>query len=116
MSEEDLIYPSNSLNSPGSLYYFPNQIPIPRIHHTVNILDPFVIVYGGSSAQGTLLNDINIYDLRYQRWSGSLSVTKCCTIQGETVETIGQERNLKVQDLDIGYEGGFPSARAEHGK
>jgi hypothetical protein len=109
------LYPPNSLTNRGSIYEFGGILPTPRVRHTVDFLEPYVIVYGGVSPNETLLNDIHLFDVRFQAWSGPISRLECCNEAEQTVERLGSLNNDLVSSYRIGYHGGVPAARADHG-
>lgn len=119
---KDALYPENSLMSPGSIYNFAGEshLPASRVHHTVTFLEPYVIVYGGVSPYDDFLDDLQMYDMRYQSWSGEIERKKCCNREEKVVETLGIIDDLplpgrdQVHELPIGFQGGIPAARAEH--
>jgi len=121
-NDKNGLYPENSLMHPGSIYNFAGESHLPpsRVHHTLTFLEPYVIVYGGVSPHKDFLDDIHMYDMRYQSWTGEIERKECCNRQGKEVETLGIIKNLPyagrddVHRLPIGFEGGIPAARAEH--
>lgn len=109
------LYPPNSLTNPGDIYHFGGKLPTPRIRHIVEVVDPFVVVYGGLSENNTLLDDINIYDTRFQSWTGVVSRLECCNQAEEIIERLGSNIAGPVSSFSIGFQGGIPPARADHG-
>ena len=120
--DKDALYPPNSLMHPGSLYNFAGKTHLPpaRVHHTLTYLEPYVIVYGGVSPHNDFLDDINMYDMRYQSWTGEIERKECCNREEKVVETLGIIDDLplpgrdSVHELPIGFQGGIPAARGEH--
>lgn len=121
--DKNSLYPPNSLTQPGALYRFNGEgfLPAPRVHHSLTHLEPYIIVYGGASSEGDFLDDIHMYDLRSQSWTGEIERKECCNREGDVVETLGSISGLplpgkdEVHELPIGFQGGVPAGRAEHG-
>lgn len=111
---ENPLYPPNSLLNVGQLYNFGGDMPAERVHHTAAFLEPYVIIYAGASASGNLLDDLHMYDLRMQKWTGAITREECCNRAEEVVERLGSTTDDHVLDLPIGFEGGLPAARADH--
>ncbi|CAE7710745.1 unnamed protein product [Symbiodinium microadriaticum] len=111
---QNSLYPPNSLLNVGQLYNFGGTLPSSRIHHTAAYVEPYVLIYGGSSAEGDLLDDIHMYDIRMQKWTGAVTREECCNRVEEVVQRLGSTTDDHVSDLPIGFEGGLPAARAEH--
>lgn len=86
----------------------------------MTFIEPYVIIYGGVSPQQDFLDDIHLYDVRLQSWSGEIERKQCCNREEKVVETLGAISGLplpghdQVDELPIGFQGGVPSARAEH--
>lgn len=120
--DKEALYPPNSLMHPGSLYNFAGNSHLPpgRVHHSLSFLEPYVIVYGGVSPYNDYLDDIQMYDVRYQTWTGEIERKECCNREHKVVETLGKIDDLplpgrdNVHELPIGFQGGIPAARAEH--
>jgi hypothetical protein len=68
----DVLYPPNSLTNPGALYPFGGDLPSSRVHHSMALSDNYVIVYAGYNTDGSLLDDINMFDIRTQQWTGPI--------------------------------------------
>lgn len=113
--KRDGLYPVNSLTNPGDVFPFGGALPSPRIRHIVEVIHPYVLIHGGLSVNNTLLDDMNIYDLRSQSWSGVISRLECCNQAEEIVERLGSDSKVPVSTLKTGFQGGIPSARADHG-
>jgi hypothetical protein len=113
--DENQLYPYNSLTNPGDIYPFGGSLPTPRIRHIVEVIDPFVLIYGGISADNILLDDMNIYDTRFQTWSGPISRLECCNQAEQVIERLGSDSKQPVSTFPLGFEGGIPPARADHG-
>jgi hypothetical protein len=114
-ANQDDLYPYNSLTDPGNIYPFGGSLPLPRIRHIVEVIDPFVVIYGGVSGDNILLDDLNIYDTRFQTWSGPISRLECCNQAEQVIERLGSDSTEPVSTFPLGFEGGIPSARADHG-
>lgn len=120
--DKEALYPPNSLMQPGAIYQFAGESHLPpaRVHHTLSFLEPYVIVYGGVSPHHDFLDDIHMYDVRYQSWTGEIERKECCNREEKVVETLGKISGLplpgqdSVHQLPIGFQGGIPAARAEH--
>jgi hypothetical protein len=111
---EDL-YPINSLTNPGDLFPFGGTLPSSRVRHIVEVIHPYVLIYGGVSENNTLLDDLNIYDIRFQSWTGVISRLECCNQAEEIIERLGSDSKAPVSTFQIGFQGGIPPARADHG-
>lgn len=105
------LYPPNSLTNPGELYYFGGTLPSERFHQTSTFLHPYVIVYGGEK-EGEYLDDVQLYDIRFQTWTNPITKPECCNTEGDIIESIGTPH--VATSLRVGFEGGRPAARAEH--
>ena len=91
----DLLYPTDSLKNPGSLYSLGGKVPESRIHSSMAIgphpTDQYIIVYGGYSYDGSLLDDLNLYDTRAQQWSGVMLRLACCDDSGKIVNLMSSD-------------------------
>jgi hypothetical protein len=114
LHNEDL-YPINSLTNPGDLFPFGGILPSSRIRHIVEVIHPYVFIYGGVSENNSLLDDLNIYDIRFQSWTGVISRLECCNQAEEIIERLGSDSKVPVSTLQTGFQGGIPPARADHG-
>lgn len=112
---QNKLYPTNSLTNPGDIYHFGGKLPSSRIRHIVGVIDPFVLVHGGISENNTLLDDLNIYDTRYQSWTGVVSRLECCNQAEEIIERLGSDLSEPVSEFPVGFQRGIPPARADHG-
>lgn len=116
---DDVLYPANSLEmGEGNLYPLGGVLPSPRIHHSMALVEDLIVVYGGYDKDGSLMNDINIYDTNIKQWSGPILKNECCNIVGEVINTIGKDEDIDergVQFTKLGFAGDAPLARAEHG-
>jgi hypothetical protein len=113
----DLQYPEDVLwENPGDIYSMtPGLLPSPRVKNTMTYVDPLVIVFGGYSTDGSFLDDINIYDTRFRKWSGVVLKRRCCNYDGDIFESMGAtESNISRRSIADGQEGDLPVARAEH--
>jgi hypothetical protein len=108
------LYPPNSLLNVGELYNFGGVLPPSRVHHTAVFLEPYVLIYGGASEDGKLLDDIHMYDYRYQKWTGAITRQECCNAAEEVVQRLGSTSDQLVDQLPIGFQGGLPAARSDH--
>ena len=111
---QNSLYPPNSLLNVGQLYNFGGILPPARVHHTATYVEPYVLVYGGSSEHGNLLDDMHMYDIRMQKWTGAITREECCNRAEELVQRLGSTTNDLVSELPVGFEGGLPAGRAEH--
>jgi hypothetical protein len=114
----DNLYPQDALRNLGSLYPLAGKIPTSRVYHTVSCcLGEDVVVYGGYGSNGDILNDINIYDSRFQRLSGPLLQPECCNEAGQVIETLGTASQADIPSYygKKGFQGDLPLGRAEHG-
>lgn len=113
----DTLYPENSLLNVGSLYPLAGSLPYARVHHTLALSNNYVIIFGGYSTDGSYLDDINLYDVRSQQWSGPILKKACCDdqIPYKEQETLGMNHPSPFQKMiKTGFEGDLPLARAEH--
>lgn len=114
---QDLQYPEDVLwENPGDIYSMTQSLlPTPRVKNTMTYVDPLVVVFGGYSTDGSFLDDINIYDTRFRKWSGVVLKRRCCNYDGEVFESMGaSEMNTSKTFIEDGQEGDLPVARAEH--
>eukprot|EP01041_Mallomonas_annulata_P007954 gene7954-16283_t len=108
-------YPTDSLNSPSSLYPLGGAKPLPRVHHTTVFVDGFVIIYAGYFTDGSWMDDISLFDTKSKAWSGIITRKECCNSNHDIIETLGLEvGNLDIPRSRIGFQGDIPMARAEH--
>ena len=113
----DTLYPDNSLLNPGALYPLGGTIPSSRVHHSMALSQYYVIIFGGYSTDGTYLDDINLFDVRSQQWSGPILKKRCCgdQVPYKTEETLGRDTSSPfIKMIKTGFEGDLPLARAEH--
>lgn len=111
---DNSLYPPNSLLNVGDLYTLGGMLPPPRVHHTAAFLEPYVLIYGGASEDGNLLDDIHMYDIRFQKWTGAISRLECCNAAEEVVQRLGSTTDQPVDELPVGFQGGLPAARSDH--
>ena len=86
------------------------------MHHSVAFAEPFFIVYAGISTENTrhFLDDINLFDVRFQKWTNPITRKSCCNMQNQVVETMGRATGAgDVTALNDGQEGGRPASRAD---
>lgn len=105
----DPVYPTDSLISPSQLYPLNGLMPSPRLFPAFVIAGNSLIVHGGYRTDGALLDDIHIFDIPTQKWSGEINRKKCCSVRGEILEGLGT-----TSTSDVGLDGDIPLARAEH--
>jgi len=113
----DTLYPQNSLLNSGSLYPLGGDLPYARVHHSLALTSSYVIVFGGYATDGNFLDDINLYDVRSQQWSGPVLKKQCCgdQVPYQQKETLGMNYPTPFQKMiKTGYEGDLPLARGEH--
>jgi hypothetical protein len=108
------LYDVNTLTDAGNLWNLGGTIPSERIHQSIVSTKDYVIVYGGYSTNGTHLGDINLFHLKSQTWSGPISRKECCNTPGEEIDLVGAEQEWDLPYIKEGFEGDYPSARAEH--
>jgi hypothetical protein len=114
----EVLYPTDSLRNLGSLFPLGGSLPSSRVYHSVTCcIGENVVVYGGYSMDGSILNDIQFYDSRYQRWSNPLLEPECCNEVGDVIETMGSSASIDVVAYYAkkGFQGDLPLGRAEHG-
>lgn len=130
--QEDTYYPANDLIEAEHLYPLTSSsLPPSRVHHIVDYVEPYFIIFGGYSESGELLDDIHFYDTRQQLWSGPILRYVDGNQNNDIVEISGNQL-LKprfkasghndthvdaVHQIPLfktGFEGDFPSKRAEH--
>lgn len=109
------LYNIDSLKNPGDLYPLGGQLPSTRIYNSLALVGNYLIVYGGYFSDGSLLDDVNLFDIRSEKWSGPILKPQCCNDVGKIVETIGYSAQMPLNAARIGFEGDLPLARAEHG-
>jgi len=117
----DLQYPVNSLFNNGNLYPMGGKQPSKRVFQSISLANNYILVYGGYAEDGTLLDDINMYDTRIFQWSGPIMKRQCCSEDGHTVDTLAMDESLAnnsdintLKFHDVGFAGTIPKARAEH--
>ena len=113
----ETLYPENSLLNAGSLYPLGEKLPTSRVHHSLALSSNYVILFGGYSTDGTYLDDINLFDVRTQQWSGPILKKACCDdqIPYQTKEVLGMDTPSPFSKMiKTGWQGDLPLARAEH--
>ena len=117
----ELQYPVNSLFNNGLLYPMGGKQPIKRVFHSISLANNYILVYGGYAQDGTLLDDINMYDTRLFQWSGPIMKRQCCSEDGHIVDMLAMDESLAnnsdintLKFHDVGFVGTLPKARAEH--
>jgi hypothetical protein len=112
----DVLYPVDSLLNPGAVYSMGGPLPPSRVHHTVTVVDRYVIVFGGESTEGILLDDIHLYDTKIRSWSGPLLKLACCNHNRRVIDGLGSNEAAinRLPLLRTGFEGDIPLPRAEH--
>ena len=113
----ETLYPANTLIHPGTLHPLGGTLPTARVHHSLSLSNDYVILFGGYSTEGTYLDDINLFDVRSQQWSGPVFKKQCCGDQlpYEIKDVLGQDTSSPFfKMIKTGYEGDLPLARAEH--
>eukprot|EP01039_Chlorochromonas_danica_P002190 gene2190-2390_t len=112
-------YAENSLSEAGSAFPFANPAPSGRVHHSLALSHPYLLVYGGYDRNGSTLGDAHLYHLPSQRWSGPITRWECCNEEMEPVNLIGFNAeslsDVVIADIKPGFEGDEPLPRAEHG-
>ena len=129
--QEDTYYPANDLIEPEHLHPLTSSsLPLTRVHHVINYVEPYVIIFGGYSESGELLDDIHFYDTRQQLWSGPILRYVDGNQNNDVVEISGNQllksrfKAAGHNDTHVdaihqiplfktGFEGDFPSKRAE---
>lgn len=108
------LFDANTLTSAGNLWNLGGTIPSERIHQSIVSTKDYIIVYGGYSTNGTHLGDMNLFHLKSQTWSGPILRKECCNTPGDEIDLIGADQEWDLPYLKQGFEGDYPSARAEH--
>ena len=72
-------------DSPAHAHAHPHSHP----PISVALVQEKVVVFGGISTSGALLDDVHIYDTRQQRWSGALHRRAASNHAGETIDLLG---------------------------
>ena len=118
----DLLYPTDSLlSNPANIWGLtPGLVPPTRVKGTITYLEPLIIVCGGYNTDGSLMDDIHMYDTRVRLWSGGILKRGCCNNSGKIVERSGATEETPDTGLDLpaarqGFAGDIPAPRAEHG-
>jgi hypothetical protein len=108
------LYEVDTLAFEQSAFPFGGNLPLERVHHSIDVNSDFLMVYGGYSKNGTILGDINLYHISSQSWSNPIIRLECCNQDGNVVDTIGADENINFPYLRPGFQGDFPLPRAEH--
>lgn len=113
--ENNVLYPENSLTDVGSIFPFGGTLPTARVFSSIALVKDFLVVFGGYSSDGTVLDDVNLYDLRSHQWSNPILNRQCCNYDGDVLEVLGNPNSdIRLPFVKHGFEGDLPLARAEH--
>jgi len=122
-----VIYPTDALESNVQNIFGlqPNAIPLPRVKHTLVYTNPYVIVMGGYSTDGSYLDETILYHVEERAWSSVLNKRTCCDYKGDVIELLGLSaddsssgsdsgRSITKPGMQAGMQGDIPLPRAEH--
>lgn len=80
----------------------------------------YIVLFGGYYTDGTFLDDLDIYDSRFNQWSSPIVNRERCELGtchvGNVLEDLKTTGNIEqLRSLPpYGFDGDYPQARAEH--